>query len=87
MFPGQQRVNQHGLSLMFIVPSVMENHRSFRSREGDVYRVMFRVTRRFGESQLLPQMLGLCRSCSHFSGPFEEDQVLGRWDGWVRLNG
>lgn len=43
---------------------------------GDVYRIMFRVKRRFGESQLRPQMVGLCRSCHCLLGPWEEDLVL-----------
>eukprot|EP00434_Breviolum_minutum_P038903 symbB.v1.2.034519.t1/scaffold4471.1/size51619/3 len=45
-------------------------------QNGDVYRIMFRVKRRFGESQLRPQMVGLCRSCHCLLGPWEEDLVL-----------
>lgn len=44
--------------------------------QGDVYRCLFRVTRRFGESQLVPQSVGLCRACNSFVGPVEEQMVL-----------
>ncbi|CAK9024922.1 Uncharacterized protein SCF082_LOCUS16858 [Durusdinium trenchii] len=43
---------------------------------GDVYRLMFRVTRRYGESSLLPQCVGLC-ACGSFVGPIEAEALFG----------
>ncbi|CAJ1335029.1 unnamed protein product, partial [Effrenium voratum] len=44
---------------------------------GDVYRVMFRITRRFGESRLISKSVGQCQVCGAYVGPFEEDALYG----------
>lgn len=67
----------HTVTLADHVSLVAEPLFTLYRPDGDVYRVMFRVTRRVGESRLAPQMLGLCRACNGLLGPFEEDLVLG----------
>lgn len=67
----------HTVTLADHVSLVAEPLFTLYRPDGDVYRVMFRVTRRVGESRLAPQMLGLCRACHGLLGPFEEDLVLG----------